>query len=53
MTNVKLAGWSPNHFVPCGKKVFVKAKATPHGNVNPDRKCQNKEKQKIALFLRF
>ena len=22
MTNVKLAGWSPNHFVQCVKKVF-------------------------------
>ena len=46
MTNVKLAGWSPNHFVPYVKKVFVKAKATLHGNVNPNRKCQNKEGQK-------
>ena len=54
MTNVKLAGWSPNHFIPCVKKVFVKAKTTLHGNVNPDRKCQNKKGQKrITLFLRF
>ena len=41
-TNVKLAVWSPNHFVPCAKKAFVKAKTTLHGNVNADRKCQNK-----------
>ena len=46
ITNVKLAGWSPNHFVPCVKKVFVKAKATLYGNVNPDRKCQKQRRTK-------
>ena len=51
MTNVKLAGWSPNHFAPCVKKVFVKAKTTLHGNVNTDIKCQNKEGQKNYSFF--
>ena len=54
MTNVKLAGWSASHFLPCVKKVFVKAKTALHGNVNPDRKYQNKEGQnKIHSFFDF
>ena len=52
MTNVELAGWSPNHFVPCVKKLFVKTKLTLHGNVNPDGKCQKKEgKTKLHSFF--
>ena len=54
MTNVKLAGWSPNHFVPCVEKVFVKVKTALHGNINPDRKCQKQRRaKKITLFLRL
>ena len=37
---------SPNLFVLCVKKVFAKTKATLHGKINADRKCQNKEGQK-------
>ena len=46
VANVKLVGWSPNHFVPFVKKVFVKAKITLDGYVNSDKKWQNKEGQK-------
>ena len=46
VANVRLVGWSPNHFVPFVKKVFAKAKITLDGNVHSDKKCQNKEGQK-------
>ena len=38
-------------FLQRAKKVFVKAKTTLDGNANPDRKCQNKEGEKITLFF--
>ena len=53
-TFLRLCGWSPNHFVPCVKKVFVKEKTTLHVNMNRGIKCQNKDGgKKCPLFLRF